>query len=75
MTEVEAIEAELREKHADGIYSEHQLQSWAHWIQMKKHSSYGGSEKTLIIVCVRRLNAQLNNHNEQSKNYAYLQLC
>ena len=40
MTEVEAIEAELREKHADGVYNEHQLRSWAHLIQMKKHSSY-----------------------------------
>ena len=27
MTEVEAIETELREKHADGMYSEHQLRS------------------------------------------------
>ena len=40
MTEVEAIETELRELHADGMYSEHQLRSWAHLIQMKKHSSY-----------------------------------
>ena len=40
MTEVEAIEAELRDRHADGIYSEFQLRSWAHLIQMKKHSSY-----------------------------------
>ena len=40
MTDVEATEAELREKHADGVYTEHQLRSWVHLIQMKKHSSY-----------------------------------
>ena len=40
MTEVEAIEAELRQKHAQSMYSEHQLRSWAHLIQMKKHTSY-----------------------------------
>ena len=40
MTEVEAIEADLREKHADGPYTEPQLRSWAHLIQMKKHNSY-----------------------------------
>lgn len=40
MTEVEEIEESLREKHADGLYSEEQLRSWAHLIQMKKHSSY-----------------------------------
>ena len=37
MTEVEAIEEELREKHVDGPYIEQQLKSWAHLIQMKKH--------------------------------------
>ena len=40
MTEVEEIEAELREKHSNGTYSEYQLRSWAHLIQMKKHCSY-----------------------------------
>ena len=40
MTEVESIEAKLREKHAQSTYSEHQLRSWAHLIQMKKHTSY-----------------------------------
>lgn len=40
MTEVEEIEEKLKEKHPDGPYSEEQLRSWAHLIQMKKHSSY-----------------------------------
>ncbi len=40
MTEVEEIEASLRQKHAGGPYSEEQLRSWAHLIQMQKHSSY-----------------------------------
>ena len=40
MTEVEEIEENLREKHSDGLYSEEQLRSWAHLIQMKKHTSY-----------------------------------
>ena len=40
MTEVEEIEENLREKHAGGPYSEEQLRSWAHMIQLKKHSSY-----------------------------------
>ncbi len=40
MTEVEEVEEKLREKHPDGPYSEEQLRSWAHLIQMKKHSSY-----------------------------------
>ena len=39
MTEVEEIEEKLREKHSDGLYSEEQLRSWAHLIQMRKHSS------------------------------------
>ena len=40
MTEVEAME-DLRQKHIDGgMYSEEQLRSWAHLIQMKKHASY-----------------------------------
>lgn len=40
ITEVEAIEEDLRDKHSGGPYSEEQLRSWAHLIQMKKHSSY-----------------------------------
>ena len=40
MTEVESIEEDLKKKHSDGPYSEEQLCSWAHLIQMKKHTSY-----------------------------------
>ena len=40
ITEVEEIEEILRKKHSGGPYSEEQLRSWAHVIQMKKHSSY-----------------------------------
>ena len=41
ITEVEEIEEDLRQKHIDsGIYSEDQLRSWAHLIQMKKHTSF-----------------------------------
>lgn len=40
MTEIEEIEEKLREKHVDGPFSEEQLRSCAHLIQMKKHSSY-----------------------------------
>ena len=43
MTEVESIEEKLKEKHCkDGIseFSDEQLRSWAHLIQMGKHSSY-----------------------------------
>ena len=38
MAEVDKIQDELREKHS-GKYSEEQLRSWAHLIQMKKHES------------------------------------
>ena len=34
MTEVETIEQELKETHAEGTYSDLQLRSWAHLIQM-----------------------------------------
>ena len=40
MTEVEMIEEELKEKHSNGQYTDEQIRSWAHLIQMKKHSSY-----------------------------------
>lgn len=40
MTDVEMIEEELVEKHLNGEYSKEQLRSWAHLIQMKKHTSY-----------------------------------
>lgn len=40
MTEVEEIEERLRERHTGDPYSEEQLRSWAHMIQLKKHSSY-----------------------------------
>lgn len=40
MTAVEMIEEELKEKHSDGKYTDEQIRSWAHLIQMKKHSSY-----------------------------------
>ena len=41
MAEVETIEDELREKHSEsGKYTDHQLRSWAHLIQMKKHGLY-----------------------------------
>ena len=39
MAEVAIIEDELQEKHS-GKYTDQQLRSWAHLIQMKKHSSY-----------------------------------
>ena len=39
MAEVATIEDELQEKHP-GKYTDQQLRSWAHLIQMKKHSSY-----------------------------------
>ena len=39
MAEVTAIEDKLQEKHS-GMYTDQQLRSWAHLIQMKKHSSY-----------------------------------
>ena len=38
MTEVEMIEQELKDKHTQ--YSDEQIRSWAHLIQMKKHASY-----------------------------------
>ena len=38
MTEVEMIEEELKDKHTQ--YSDEQIRSWAHLIQMKKHTSY-----------------------------------
>ena len=38
MTEVEMIEQELKDKHTE--YSDEQIRSWAHLIQMKKHASY-----------------------------------
>ena len=34
------IEEDLIERHPDGQYTDEQLRSWAHLIQMKKHSSY-----------------------------------
>ena len=40
MTEVEMIEEELKGKHTDDQYTDEQIRSWAHLIQMKKHSSY-----------------------------------
>ncbi len=42
MTEVEEIEASLRQKHSMLVVhiQEEQLRSWAHLIQMQKHSSY-----------------------------------
>ena len=44
MIDVEEIENDLREKHAirknNCGYSEEQLRSWAHLIQIKKHTSY-----------------------------------
>ena len=40
MTEVQLIEEDLIERHPDGQYTDEQLRSWAHLIQMKKHSSY-----------------------------------
>ena len=41
MAEVETMEDELQEKHSEsGKYTDHQLRSWAHLIQMKKHGSY-----------------------------------
>ncbi len=40
MTEVEMIEEELKGKHTDDQYTDEQTRSWAHLIQMKKHSSY-----------------------------------
>ena len=40
MTEVEMIEAELAEKHSGGSFTDEQLRSWAHLIQMKKWGSY-----------------------------------
>lgn len=40
MAEVEAVEGELRKKHASGSYTDEQLQGWAHLTQMNKHSSY-----------------------------------
>ena len=39
MAEVASIEDKLQEKHS-GEYSDQQLRSWAHLIQMKKHLSY-----------------------------------
>jgi len=39
MAEVATIEDKLQEKHS-GKYNDQQLRSWAHLIQMKKHSSY-----------------------------------
>ena len=38
MAEVDRLQDELREKHA-GKFSEEQLRSWAHLLQMKKHDS------------------------------------
>ena len=40
MIQVEEIESDLRDKHLGEGYSEEQLRSWAHLIQLKKHSSY-----------------------------------
>lgn len=43
MTEVEAIEEKLSNKHSNEgarIFSDEQFRSWAHLIQMGKHSSY-----------------------------------
>ena len=40
MSEVQEIEEKLRQKYPNGPYSEEQLRSWAHLIQMCKHSSY-----------------------------------
>ena len=39
MTEVEGIEAKLKEKHS-ASYSGEQFRAWAHLIQMEKHDSY-----------------------------------
>ena len=39
MAEVATIEDKLQEKHS-GKFTDQQLRSWAHLIQMKKHSSY-----------------------------------
>lgn len=36
MTHVESIEEDLREKHPNGQFTDEQLRSWAHLIQMKK---------------------------------------
>ena len=38
MAEVDRLQDELREKHA-GKFSEEQLRSWAHLLQIKKHDS------------------------------------
>ena len=38
MAEVEEIEEQLRERYCDK-YTDPQLRSWAHLIQMKKHQS------------------------------------
>ena len=40
MIEVEEIEEDLEERHGGEGYSGEQLRSWAHLIQLKKHSSY-----------------------------------
>lgn len=43
MTEVEAIEEKLKNKHSNEgarVFSDEQFRSWAHLIQMGKHSSY-----------------------------------
>ena len=39
MAEVECIEEKLREKH-EGVYSEEQTRYWAHFLQVKKHTSF-----------------------------------
>ena len=39
MVEVSSIEEKLKEKHS-GRYTDEQLRSWAHLIQMCKHNSY-----------------------------------
>ena len=58
MTEVQVIEDKLKEVHnKDGakVFSDEQLQTWAHLIQMGKHSSYDPPPDKQITTRLRNI--------------------
>ena len=57
MTEVETIEQELKETHAEGTYSDLQLRSWAHLIQMGQHSSYATPPNKRFYKTIKKANS------------------
>ena len=66
MAEVDRLQDELREKHA-GKFSEEQLRSWAHLLQMKKHDSLEKPpDKPFWLTKLKKAEAEPNPTNTVS---------